>query len=869
MPLRFRFAVIVISCGVALFAHPGAAAPPATVPADPRIAAAVRQLGDENYTRREAATRRLAAAGRRAEAALSVAAGSEDLEIATRAGSLLKDLRLGLSLASPAEARALAEEYADAEAARKQEIVGRLAGMSQYVAAMRLTEAPADSEIRESVVRLLAGRPGVAAVLLGAGETEAFERLLEHAAGPQQRWNTVLPDYAAYLLLHGGLDARIDALRRAPPNSANPVFLALLYRAKGDLAAARAAAREAELDSLSTELGQEAGDWKSLVETFELAAVHAPEINTLAPAAGVHYLAGDNQLDSSLERLTNFTERTPSRSWFAGKAFFLCGRPEEGIQFLMSHGEETAAFQFLVLQERFDEAFELVDRAAREHTTQLPSLLMQARARLTMGQRDQAMALYEKARGQPAGQGAHDIAWANSAWVPFLMAAGEREKAMEIALPAFSEAKEQDSYRAGVLIEQLVQKTSGHEEAWVWWEYFRQKFPEDSPRQAFDRVAGLLQGKIPRPDLETLASDAAEQALAIAGEEERTRRVEIFAQTLRARGCDAVAQRCLQHLADAGTFFDPLVRLGDIAADRGDWPAAEQCYADASARDPSHPSPLYLRGWALLKMGQADEGRRLMELARLLPLGDTRRRINLAEVMRQHGLNDEAAHEEELVRLTGPFDNYFTNDASRLCGNEAHRRGDDARAADLLEHSIFPVFRSNTTLSNDAAFLAFPSFIHRLRAGAALDARHLEPGLQEAKIALAYLPGDTQVPIELFPKLQAMGRTAEADELFDSVFAVQDTLLQEYPNAGIAHNSLAWLCAKCRRRLDVALEHATRAVELEPRNPAFIDTLAETYFQRGDASQAAATIRRAIEVDPDNAAHRKQLERFGAVGSRQ
>jgi hypothetical protein len=67
---------------------------------------------------------------------------------------------------------------------------------------------------------------------------------------------------------------------------------------------------------------------------------------------------------------------------------------------------------------------------------------------------------------------------------------------------------------------------------------------------------------------------------------------------------------------------------------------------------------------------------------------------------------------------------------------------------------------------------------------------------------------------------------------------VQERLCADYPRAAGCHNRAAWLAARCGRRHDQALEHARKAVEQEPGNAGYLDTLAEVHFQRGDRGKA-------------------------------
>jgi len=80
-------------------------------------------------------------------------------------------------------------------------------------------------------------------------------------------------------------------------------------------------------------------------------------------------------------------------------------------------------------------------------------------------------------------------------------------------------------------------------------------------------------------------------------------------------------------------------------------------------------------------------------------------------------------------------------------------------------------------------------------------------------------------------------------------------------------NDLAWLCARVDERLDDAVKLAREAVEAQPENAAFLDTLGEAYFRAGKIDEAIATEQRALDLEPDNTFMKQQIERFRA-GSR-
>lgn len=83
-----------------------------------------------------------------------------------------------------------------------------------------------------------------------------------------------------------------------------------------------------------------------------------------------------------------------------------------------------------------------------------------------------------------------------------------------------------------------------------------------------------------------------------------------------------------------------------------------------------------------------------------------------------------------------------------------------------------------------------------------------------------------------------------------------------------ALNALAWYCATHDLFLKESLEAALRAVEVQPKDFAILDTLAEVYFRMGETEAAIATAERALALEPEDPYLKGQLGRFRGVAPR-
>jgi tetratricopeptide (TPR) repeat protein len=81
---------------------------------------------------------------------------------------------------------------------------------------------------------------------------------------------------------------------------------------------------------------------------------------------------------------------------------------------------------------------------------------------------------------------------------------------------------------------------------------------------------------------------------------------------------------------------------------------------------------------------------------------------------------------------------------------------------------------------------------------------------------------------------------------------------------GNPYNSLAWFYFLEKKELARALEAAREGVAVDPGNDGIWDTYAEFLFRSGDSSGALAAARRALQLKPDDAYYRYQVQRFSA-----
>lgn len=130
------------------------------------------------------------------------------------------------------------------------------------------------------------------------------------------------------------------------------------------------------------------------------------------------------------------------------------------------------------------------------------------------------------------------------------------------------------------------------------------------------------------------------------------------------------------------------------------------------------------------------------------------------------------------------------------------------------------------------------------------------------KFSAAWLkdkPRDTIFRMHLGDMASASKAYAEAEKQYTAV-------LREQPGNAIVLNNLAWVSGKLNR--DGAIPMAQKALELAPNQPAFMDTLAGLYSDKGDYAKALEWQTKAIEKGATEPLYKLNLARIHLKGGK-
>jgi len=154
----------------------------------------------------------------------------------------------------------------------------------------------------------------------------------------------------------------------------------------------------------------------------------------------------------------------------------------------------------------------------------------------------------------------------------------------------------------------------------------------------------------------------------------------------------------------------------------------------------------------------------------------------------------------------------------------------------------------------------------RMQADMARALSMLEENRDEAFILLenchSLFPSEGSLADTFFPALRKAGLLELHDRLFDITWKLITTSIQNYPASENTYNTAAWLASRAQRNLGPAQKLLEKALEMNPNQAAYLDTMAEIHFAKGNRPKALKWSNLAINYSPQDSMIRRQHERF-------
>ncbi|MCE9528385.1 MAG: hypothetical protein K8R36_20265 [Planctomycetales bacterium] len=842
----------------------------ADAPSAEAIAQAVRNLAADDFKDREKATEFLWRAGPAAIPALEKAATSDDFEMKFRAQGILDKVRYGITPETPADVAKMLETFRKGDITVKQSTLIKLKDKGETKTILQLLRVEKDptfqriaSELfRNELDRML---PGVVA----KRDYDQVEQLLAQSA----LQDSTMQRLAAFWVIRGKADDQAVKLRESLEKREDPVArrqLVWLLRAKGDLPGAVVAAEKLADKELTIGLALESRDWKTAARVEqEMLGPFDPPLPELTRLLTWQRLSGNQaEADKSAAALQKRASENVGSVWISAKGLLLNERANEGIDALRKD-IPNVAFRLLAYRSDFEGALKLAGAEpgtvfTRDWYNKLPS---QEKTTINihrftyaadimrqlhwLGRKEDAANLRKlllEIADDPDNRNLNGRVTLAS----MELRAGMEDEAIEDAANALS----QPGGRS--IMAKFFPKHSIH--AITWWEFLRKEFPKQTPRETFATLQQLLRTSARQPPLKGWEELLVKVDASVAGADPEVRgaRLLMLAETCELQGDTVTA---LQYAKDAAERlpFGRLVYARLLAADKQHDAAAAE-YQKIWELDASHAPALYLCGKSLIAAGKVEEGKQKLEMASMLCL-DAASRRNLAFGLHERGLSEDALPHYELALRTGLPESWAASNAAENIGNLISKP-DPLRAADLWERLQIYLLTPNATPTEFEPLLDIGRLVHKTRARGLLEAGKKDEALAEMKLCEQISPGNIDLAEDMVPLLKAKGFAAEADALYQRAYAVHAPLAEKFPLSPALCNNVAWLCAVSHQRLDEALTHAQKAVELSPNTSSYLDTLAEVHFHQGDRVKAVEYGKKVLELAPNNKLFAERLKHF-------
>lgn len=843
----------------------------------------VKDLANENYQTREEATRKLWAAGEAALPVLLKAAAGNDPEQTFRARELIRKIHLSITPETDPEVIKLIERYAKSTPNEKMNLLNLMMKKRAWRQVLKLYATDKNPEVR---LRFQEAAKQVA--ILGArqcllsDDVDGAKTYLEMAPADAEGLVTL----AEFHRSQGTLVAELKQASAGNGKNSDAWKLAL-YRAAGDLVAAKEAARAANEPRVGASMAVLLGDPLPWLKTDPGNATdgNARKIYT---ALAIKRWQGKALRSVDLEPLVHgASNRNPNEGLRAINALFLLGETtlaEQALQKASAFG----AFQYLESQERVVEALAALglDPDKPDYTKWVATRMEHLAKDDAEDERDApeesdqlvTMANFLERRGLNAEA---DAAYQR----PLLELA---KKNVGLFTDFFkSLVGSQDSLTGAPMLAQrigvlwagddqglwadLVNAAFGEEErVKTWWAWLPELDPKADRPERFRAMFALLDiGPDPdrlRDKWMSLAWDKI-KTTPVERRPELIARIAFIASQVSPKGGNAAqglkAWDALPENGRSDLYWGG--HILDLSA-AGRWDEIAQIFlkqVDSITGQKQNPRPdTYAYVAACLRASGKDKEAIPYDVwADKLALGNTESCIQIGNAY-AFGLDYPRAEEwwNRAIRDCNP-DSVEYPMAIQLISDSLFDTGKWAQAGAVSE------VLAQAYASSDYASLP-PVGLLRERMQSDLG-RALENLKNDRAASIKMLekchtmfPGDGSLADSFFPSLRKAGLMQEHDKWFAISWDFMTDVLKRYPGSENTYNTAGWLAARARMKLDQADGYSKKALAMNPEQPAYLDTMAEIQFAKGDRKKALEWSQLAENFAPQDTQIRRQHERF-------
>ena len=804
----------------------------------------IENLAADSFQTRQKASAELWEKGSAALPDLRRAALSDDPEISLRSTELIEKIELRITPETDPEVLEIIRQYRQASLPQKSNLISQLRQKKAIFQAFKLVAQETAPDLKANLSTVLRGAAIFGArEALASGDTQAAIDLLQLSSTEP----TSLIALACLYHSTGRLDAELK--NPSPPaNIPTDTWLIALHRANGDLPKALALAASTPDSKAFSWLSVLAGDPTHWLRQNGLSDRRKQAHPTYIEIALRRWSGKKITEPDFATLLAEINTPDPEQRGYATSALATLGRLHE-VETLSAQLNPYNAFLYYLSQEKIPLALTSIgiDPDMPDYTTWVQK-------------RFEEIAAAPQPDEQSSEPSARLITLAN-----FLETRGlSQEIATAFDPPLIKYAAENENQFLDLLGKLFAQnaaplyatsvatKWAGADAA-RWTEIFASAFAENEAAPTWIEWARELQPDLKNPQLlEALLAifrighdpqNLREKYLALAwtatDRADKTQKPTLLVRILAL----AIDQ---QDVKNALRAWDTL-----IPANRSDWPRIDQYFSAA--------------------------GRWKDAVTILTNNGDTQTTPSpeahayLAATLRRAGMEKLATKHDKLAEklaLGHPL-------TCRRIGDSYSYGGDPARAAIWYQRSAFCA----DTSSNDyipalgtyaesafeqkqweisaSCYEAFAQ-IHASRDGVGNPIPFYSRARLNADLAkaLAILPKDRENALRLlssihqnfstdgvladhfFPLIRAAGLTRELESWFAESWEKISAVIRRYPDSDNCRNTAAWFAARAAIQLPAAEDHIKAALARNPNQPAYLDTMAEIQFAKGNQESA-------------------------------
>lgn len=856
-----------------------------SVVAAPRLSveALIQKLADPSFKVREEATQQIWMIGEEALAALQIAAAADDPEMTHRASELIRKIELSITPQTDPAVSALIARYVKAPPNERLNLLNQLTKKRAWRQILKLYATEKNPELRvrlQNSAREVAVHAARECLVRGdpAGAREFLEMAPADSAG--------LMALAEFHRSQGTLDAELKRAAATGGKNSEAWRLAL-QRAAGNLEAARDVANATGDAQISAVMAALMGDPLPWLRTC-LAADGACAIHKRYTQLAIEKWQGRAVRPSELEPLVTVAGgRNSSDRQHAINVLFLLGEARIAER-AMVKSSPFAAFEHFESHERIPDAFgalnldpenpdfvtwvgkridHLSDAGAEddgETSVETKQLVVMANFLERRGMTDEITAAYVKPLERLAKKDA-------SIFTAFLASLFGNQEGMNgaprLAKRVGIEWAGEDPSRWVDLIHAAL----GEEDEPVsWWDWLGELDPKASLAERFEGMLALFNvGADPsrlRVKWLALAWNAVDRA-APAQQPALIVRLSYVSSRLSNKGGNV--EQCLKawdrlpEASRANIFWGGHI-LNLSAADRWDEAAAifiEQITKISEAKQEPRPDLYAYAAACLRQAGRLAEAARYDSLADGLAMGSAEFAGQIGHAY-AYGRDYKKAAEwwTRAVRIANPESVEFLS-ALQLVESLSLDEG-DWKTAGAVSEMLAQGYSS-------ADFVGLPAISllrQRLQADMSRGFHILKSDRAQAVGILEkchqLLPSDGCLADHFFPALRQVGLTEELGKWFKISWDHIAKVAERYPASDNSLNTAGWFAARAQIKLDQAEDFLKQALTMNPDQPAYLDTMAEIQFARGNRKKALEWSQSAVNFAPQDSLIRRQHERF-------